>query len=140
MSTRYIDPNIQTPAATTGLASFFPAVLDALIAANNLTANTDAKNLPNAVAAPGAIDPTYRFTTLAVDGTDAYTLANGTFPGQLVTCFVISGANTPVGTITPATPTGYANVTALGALGDLVTFLWTGAGWVIVAANGVTVA
>jgi hypothetical protein len=138
MATRYIDPNIQLPQSATGVASFYPAVLDALIAANNLTALTDAKNLPNAVAAPGAIDPTYRFTTLAVDGTDAYTLANGTYPGQQVTCFVISGANIPVGTITPATPTGFATVTALGAVGDLVTFMWTGAGWVVTSAFGVT--
>ena len=140
MATRYIDPNIQLPQSATGVASFYPAVLDALIAANNLTALTDAKNLPNAISAAGAIDPTFRFHTLAVTGTTAYPLANGSYPGQQVTAFVISGASIPNGTITPATPTGFANVTALGALGDLVTFMWTGAGWVIVSANGVTVA
>lgn len=138
MATRYIDPNIQLPQAVTGAASFFPAVLDALIAANNLTALTDAKNLPNAISAAGAIDPTFRFHTLAVTGTTAYTLANGTYPGQEVTVFVISGASIPVGTVTPASPTGYATVTALGAVGDLATFMWTGAGWVVTAANGVT--
>lgn len=138
MASAYVDPNIQTPAATVGYARFYPAVLDALIAAHNLLALADAAWTTNAVAAPGAIDPTKRFTTLAVDGTDAFTLANGTYPGQTVTVFVISGANIPVGTVTPATPLGFATVTALGALGDLVTFVWNGSGWFVSAANGVT--
>ncbi len=138
MATRYIDPDIMTPAATTGRATVFPDVIEALIDANNYTAGTDASYTPNAIAAPGAIDPEKRFHTLAVDGTDAFTLANGTFPGQLVTCFSLAGANIPVGTITPAAPLGYATVTGIGALGDLVTFMWTGLGWVVVSANGVT--
>lgn len=93
-----------------------------------------------AYAAPGAIDPNARYATLAVDGTDAYTLADGSYVGQVVNVFVISGANTPIATITPATRVGYANVTALGALGDLVRFEWTSDGWFITAANGVTIA
>lgn len=88
--------------------------------------------------APGALNPEARYILLAVDGTDAYTLADGNRPGQRVTVFVTAGANTPVATITPATPIGYATVTALGALGDLVTFEWTSDGWAVVAANGVT--
>lgn len=138
MATRYIDPNIQLPQATTGHASFFPAVLDALIASNNLTAGTDASNVVNAIAAPGAIDPAFRYHTLAVDGTDAFTLADGTYIGQVVNVFCLAGTNIPVGTITPATPLGYATVTALGALGDSVRFEWNGSGWIVTASFGVT--
>ena len=138
MATRYVDPNIQLPQATVGRASFYPAVLDALIAANNLGASADTAWATNAVAAPGAIDPTKRFTTLAVDGTDAFPLADGTFPGQEVIVFSLAGANIPVGTITPATPLGYATVTALGALGDNVCFVWTGTGWAVKSCFGVT--
>lgn len=93
-----------------------------------------------AYAAPGAIDPAGRYNTLAVDGTDAYTLADGTTPGQRVTAFVISGANTPNATITPATAVGFTAVSALGVLGDLVTFEWSADGWFITALNGATVA
>lgn len=92
----------------------------------------------NAIAAPGAIDPNRRFHTLAVDGTDAFTLADGSYIGQLVTCFALAGTNIPVGTITPATPLGYATVSGIGALGDTVTFMWVGSGWVVIESNGCT--
>jgi hypothetical protein len=94
-----------------------------------------------AVAAPGAISVLTRLTHLAVDGTDAFTLADGVYEGQRKTVTVLSGANTPVGTVTPATPHGHASVTAFGAIGDTCTWEWHFAtGWMIVAANGVTVA
>ncbi len=53
-----------------------------------------------ALAAPGAIDLTKRTTTLAVDGTDAYTMGAPTFAGQYKTVTIISGANTPIAQIT----------------------------------------
>lgn len=96
------------------------------------------KGSVEAVAAPGAISVATEITTLAVDGTDAYTLANGLYKGQRKVCVVISGANTPIGTITPATPSGFATVTALGAVGDSVEFIWTGAAWVIASSFGCT--
>lgn len=138
MTSRYIDPNILTPAGTIGRATIFPDVIEALIDANNNGVGTDASYTVNAIAAPGAIDPTKRFHTLAIDGTDAFTLADGTIIGQLVNVFCLAGTNIPVGTITPATPLGYATVTGLGALGDLVQFMWNGSGWVVTACNGVT--
>jgi hypothetical protein len=138
MTTSYIDPNILTPAASIGRATIFPDVIEALVDSVNGIVGTDASYTVAAVAAPGAINPAVRFTTLAIDGTDAFTLANGTHIGQLVTVFALAGANIPVGTITPATPLGYATVTALGALGDSVTFMWNGAGWLVTASNGVT--
>lgn len=90
---------------------------------------------------PGAISPLLRLTMLDVDGTDPYTLADGVYEGQRKTVTCKSGANTPVATVTPATPSGHANVTAIGAIGDTVTWEWHFAtGWSIVSANGVTVA
>jgi hypothetical protein len=94
-----------------------------------------------AIAAPGAISPLTRLTTLAIDGTDAFTLADGIYEGQRKTVTVLSGATTPVGTVTPATPAGHANVTAFGAIGDTCTWEWHFAtGWWVVSAFGVTVA
>jgi hypothetical protein len=91
------------------------------------------------IAAAGALSVSKRNSLLAVDGTTAYTLADGTFVGQRKTCTVISGANTPLGTITPAHPSGFATVTALGAKGDSVEFMWTGAAWIITSSQGVTI-
>lgn len=93
------------------------------------------------VSAAGAISVLTRLTLLAVTGTTAYTMADGVYEGQRKEVTVISGASTPVGTITPTTPSGHANVTALGAIGDTVTYEWHFAsGWTIVSNAGVTVA
>lgn len=137
MATRYIDPEIMTPAAVTGRATIFPDVIEALVDANNLTAGTDASYL-GTIAAAGALDVTKRVIAATVTGTTAYTLANGSVPGQTLTVYFASGASIPNATITPATPSGYATVTAIGAAGDSVTFLWTGSAWVIFGAIGVT--
>lgn len=91
-----------------------------------------------AVSAAGAISVNTEITTLAVTGTTAYTLANGLFPGQKKTVTVISGATTPIGTITPTAPSGFATVTALGVLGDSVQLIWTGAAWILGPSFGVT--
>jgi hypothetical protein len=53
-----------------------------------------------AVTAPGAISVDVLTTTLAVDGTDAYTMAAPKFAGQFKHIVIISGANTPVANIT----------------------------------------
>ncbi len=92
------------------------------------------------VAAPGAISVLTHETLLStIDGTDAFTLANGLFVGQeKVIRSSGAGANTPIGTVTPATPFGYATITAIGVLGDHCTLVWTASGWMIRALNGVT--
>jgi hypothetical protein len=92
------------------------------------------------VAAPGAISVLTHETLLTtIDGTDAFTLADGLFIGQeKIVRVSATGANTPVGTITPATPLGFATVTALGVIGDLAVFVWTVSGWIIRSLNGVT--
>ena len=93
-----------------------------------------------AISAAGALSVNTEISTLAVTGTTAYTLANGLFPGQKKYVTVISGASTPAGTVTPATTSGFTTVSALGALGDAVLFIWTGAAWIVGPNAGVTVA
>lgn len=139
-----IDPNFMLQQAADGTAGTYLEAITALIAQVNLNGGTDANNTIQAIVAPGAIDPTKRLVTLSVDGTDAYTLADGTFLGQSVLVVVIAGANTPVGTVTPATRApSYANITALGALGDQVRFTWvlsgSTPGWMWSDAIGVTI-
>lgn len=141
MASRVIDPNLMTPRSTSGDAKTYLEAIDSLIANFNSLNGSDASWVVGAVAAPGAIDPAVRIHALAVDGTDAYTLADGTYLGQEVTAIcLVAGANIPVGTITPATrTTGYANVTAFGAAGDFCTFKWTSTGWCPIACAGVTI-
>lgn len=94
-----------------------------------------------AISSAGALSVNTAISTLAVSGTTAYTLANGLFIGQRKTVVVISGAATPVGTITPATPSGFATITGLGVVGEGVEFIWGGAGaWYIASVTpGVSV-
>lgn len=86
-----------------------------------------------ALVAAGAISVNTRVTTLTLPtGAQAFTLANGLFIGQRKTVVVVGIAGSPVGTITPATPSGFATVTTLGLKGQTVTFVWAGAGaWYI---------
>lgn len=93
-----------------------------------------------AVSAAGALSVNTHITTLAVTGTTAYTLANGLFLGQRKIVTVLSGASTPVGTVTPATTVGVTTVTGLGVPGESCEFIWGGAGaWYLVGVtDGVT--
>ncbi len=69
-----------------------------------LTADLQAGESIDALAAPGALSLSIKRSTLAVDGTDAFTLAAPTFANQekIITC--ISAANTPAGTLTITSP------------------------------------
>lgn len=135
----YVDPNLMKPSATGDTKTYVEAI-EALVTAHNGVAGADADWAIQAVSAPGAITPTKRVVTLAVDGTDAFTLADGTNLGDEVMVVCISGANTPVGTVTPATcAAGYTNVTAFGVAGDYCQFIWTSTGWMFGANGGVTI-
>lgn len=92
------------------------------------------------IAAAGAISVTAENTVATVTGTTAYTLANGLFAGQKKRVIATTPGASPVGTITPATPSGFATVSAFGALGDFIEFEWTGAAWILGPSNGVTFA
>lgn len=70
----------------------------------NLTADLNAGADVDALAAPGALSLTRVRTTLAIDGTDAFTLAAPTYVNQrkVITC--ITAASIPVGTLTISSP------------------------------------
>jgi hypothetical protein len=91
-----------------------------------------------AFSSPGALSVNTEVSLLTVDGTDAITLADGLFKGQRKIVTVVAGTNTPIGTITPATPSGFATVTALGAVGDSVELIWNGAAWLLGPSFGCT--
>lgn len=93
-----------------------------------------------AAVASGAVSVNTEITTLNLaTGAQALTLANGLFIGQRKTIVVVTIAGSPVGTLTPATPSGFATVTALGAVGDSVELIWAGAGaWYLASSFGCT--
>jgi hypothetical protein len=93
-----------------------------------------------AAVASGAVSVNTEITTLNLaTGAQALTLANGLFLGQRKTIVVVQIAGSPVGTLTPATPSGFATVTALGAVGDSVELIWAGAGaWYLANSFGCT--
>lgn len=140
MASLAIDTEILTPQASAGTASDYLEAIETIITSVNGKVGADTDWAIQAIAAPGAITPTKRVVTLAVDGTDAFTLADGTYLGDEVLVVCISGANTPVGTVTPATrAAGYANITAFGVAGDFCQFIWTSTGWMFGANGGVTI-
>jgi hypothetical protein len=111
-----------------------------------LVATTTAGTKPEAVGGPetvtsGAVAPALRTSFLSVTGTQAYTLANGLFPGQRKTLRCTVAASTPSGVLTPATPKGFATVT-FTHVNDGVELEWSqpGApstlGWYVVAVYG----
>jgi hypothetical protein len=139
MATSAIDPNNMLQTAADGTAATYLETITTLITVHNGVAGTDAMHAVQALVAPGAINPTIRNVTMNVDGTDAYTLADGNFLGDEIHIICIAQANTPVATVTPATRVaGYSNVTAIGAVGDCVSFRWTATGWFPFAMAGVT--
>jgi hypothetical protein len=76
----------------------------------------------------GAVSPSVPVTLISTTGTVAYTLADGIFKGQLKYLRCSVGASTPHGTITPATPTGFAALEFTAAEQSAV-MRWNGAAW-----------
>lgn len=83
----------------------------------------------------GAISVVKRSSTLAVSGTVAYTLANGTRVGQRKSIHCDTAAATPHGVVTPATGSGWTSADFTTARGSLE-LEWIAAGWRIVAVGG----
>lgn len=91
-----------------------------------------------AVSAPGGCDPDVFLTRLSVDGTDAFTMADGTRPGQLKLIRCIAAANTPQGTLTPTTLNDGTTL-YFDAVGEEVLLMWQASGgWTILLINGCT--
>lgn len=83
----------------------------------------------------GAVSVVKRSSTLAVSGTVAYTLANGTRVGQRKTITADTAASTPHGVLTPATGSGWTSADFTTARGSLE-LEWISAGWRIVFVGG----
>jgi len=79
----------------------------------------------------GALSLGTTISFLSVDGTKAYTLADGTAEGEVKIVICTVAANTPAGTLTPnATAGAYATI-AFNTVGQSATLVWTGSGWAI---------
>jgi len=87
----------------------------------------------------GALSVTKRTSLLSIDGTKAYSLADGTVVGQRKSLRCSVAANTPAGTVTPAHMVGGSTL-AFNAVDDSVELEWQATGWTVVAINSVTVA
>jgi hypothetical protein len=90
--------------------------------------------------AVGAIDPAVRTTLMTIDGTKAYSLANGTIEGQRKSIRVTAAINTPAGTLTPATFADGTTITGLNAVNDFVELEWHASlGWRVIDLTSVTI-
>jgi hypothetical protein len=78
-----------------------------------------------------------RLSRVTVDGTDALTLADGLYIGQIKHIIVVATDNTPVGTLTPTSLEGFSTIT-LDAVGESVTLVWNGSNWDPIAVAGAT--
>ncbi len=95
---------------------------------------------PQALSGPGAILLTSYQTLFTSTGTgDALTLGLTTKIGQLKkVSYVAEGSGSDTGVITPAL--GTFTTATLNAIGDYVTFIWTGiAGWAVIEFVGATI-
>lgn len=92
----------------------------------------------NTLSGPGTIGSAGHSMLLTSTGaSQAITLADGTWPGQLKYVVADSGYSgaTPGSVITPTNALGYTSVT-FDTAGQAVTFFWTGSKWVIVGSYG----
>ena len=87
------------------------------------------------IVGPGVVNITTTSTEIVTTGTDAFTLANGTY-GQIKHIIKIGGAG--AATITPAS---FANGTSveLAANFNSVSLLYTNSGWAVIAAQNITI-
>ncbi len=86
--------------------------------------------MSESVIAPGALNPAIPTTLLSVDGTDAFTMAAGTYVGQQKAIECVAAANTPLGTVTLADADGTEPLAWIfTAVGQRLEFEWRTGGW-----------
>lgn len=77
---------------------------------------------------------------VSVSGTKAYSLADGQYDGQVKNVICSAAGSTPAGTLTPATPYGFATV-LFDAVGESVELTWfTGKGWAVTGRGALSAA
>ena len=89
-------------------------------------------------SAAGAIPVTHAIVNMTVDGTKAFTLANGA-DGQMITLTCVAATNTPDGTITPTNRNGFASLD-MDAVGETFTLMFSNSKWNVVSSHGGAVA
>ena len=92
------------------------------------------------LSADAALSVEARYTELQVTGTDAYTLADGTYIGQIKEIWCSVAATTPVGVVTPASFGGGLTDITFDAVDEYVKLLWDGSNWIVVQNIGATLA
>ena len=118
-----------TGASTNGVAEVLLLPALGVVAVTGVQALTDS----------GAIDLTTEITTLAITGTDAYSLADGLYTGQRKIIRCISAASVPVGVVTPTTTSvlwsqGTVPTTlTFNTAGQEATLEWQADGWAVIA-------
>lgn len=111
---------------------------------NRLRMQDDAGNLhtipvesQDTLTGAGAVSVQTRTTILVTTGANALTLADGLYVGQRKTVYMKTDGGD--GTLTPATPLGFATIT-FNDVRDVAELEWTASGWIIVGSSGPTVA
>ena len=89
-------------------------------------------------SAAGAIPVTHAIVNMTVDGTKAFTLADGA-DGQIITLTCVAATNTPDGTITPTNRNGFASLD-MDAVGETFTLMFSNSKWNVVSFYGGAVA
>jgi hypothetical protein len=91
---------------------------------------------PSNLVTSGALGLT-RTTRVSVTGTQAFSLANGTVVGQRKSIRCTVAASTPVGTLTPASASGFTTI-LFDAVGECAELEWNGTAWELVCTVGAT--
>lgn len=87
----------------------------------------------------GAISVVTRTTLLDIDGTKSFTLANGTYEGQLKFIRVIAATNTPDGTLTPATFADGTSIDVDAVNEQMILEYHASGGWRVISISGATI-
>jgi hypothetical protein len=85
----------------------------------------------------GALSVAKNTSRLSVTGTVAFTLPDGTTPGQIKHIYCELSASTPVGTLTPAHASGFTTIVfGAGSAGSSVDVQWDSSvpGWKVIEA------
>jgi hypothetical protein len=112
------------------VAHLAPGQGDIQLALQGLSASGDESELITS----GALSLTIPVSRLSVTGTQAFTLADGTFKGQTKRVECVVAATTPLGTLTIASPETTAGMVCsatfvFDVVGQAVELIWTGTKW-----------
>lgn len=86
-------------------------ILTQLTAAVAQLQNQDGQGNPEEIAASGALSTGVLTSRVTISGTKAYTLIDGTTPGERKRIYIVAAASTPSGVLTPAHASGFTTIT-----------------------------